>query len=305
MSSSKHINLICIVVTVCAVLLTVLFMNGEALGITKVVDEDAEGYEGNEYFTANDLNGEWDDTEATRITLNGEDATIDGYGAYVYDGNVVIANGGQYVLSGTLTDGSVVVDAYMSSKVWIRLAGVSIHCSDDAAIRVNQADKVFLSLAEGTENELVSGADFSEAALADNTGGAVFAHDDLTVNGSGTLQVLSSYRHGFDCNDSLHITGGTITVTAPEDCFHVNDSLRVTDCGLTLYAGDDGLQCDTEILVAGGEILIVNESGRNPNGLNTKGDILLKGGTIRIRTSDDESESEVLFDGSEETQDGE
>ena len=303
MSTHKHIDIICILITVFAVCLTALFMNGEAFGITKIVDEDAEGYEGTEYFTGNDLNADWDDSDATHITLDGADVTIRGTGAYVLDGNAVISNGGYYVVSGTLADGALIVDAFSSSKVWIRLDGVDITCTDDAALRVEQADKVFLTLAEGTQNSLTSGSFYSDAAIAENRGGAVFARDDLTVNGSGSLTITSSYKHGMDCNDSLHITGGDITVNVPEDGFHVNDSLRITDCNLVVYAGDDGLQCDTEIVVAGGDILIVNETGRNPYGLNTKGETILTGGTIRISDSGDGSESVVLYSFDENTND--
>ena len=282
MSTHKHIDLICTIVTICALLITVLFMNGEALGITKIVDEDAEGYEGTEYFTANDLDDGWDDSSATVITLNGDSATVSGNGAYAYDGGAVISNAGNYVVSGTLTDGSLTVDAYQSSKVWIKLAGVNIHCEDDAAIRINQAEKVFLTLEEGTENVITSGAVYTEAALSDNAGGAVFSHDDLTVNGSGALHVSASYKHGFDCNDSLHITGGTITVSAPEDGLHVNDSVRIADCSLTVNAGDDGIRCDKEITVVSGTVLVAECH----EGLEAP-EITVEDGTIEVYPTDD------------------
>ena len=39
MSTHKHIDLICIAVMICAILLTALFMNGESLGIQALADE--------------------------------------------------------------------------------------------------------------------------------------------------------------------------------------------------------------------------------------------------------------------------
>lgn len=129
-------------------------MNGERLGITVLVDEDAEGYEDSVWFTRNDLKADWDSSEATVITLNGDAAQIAGNGAYWLNGSLVIAQSGQYVVSGELTDGSIVVDAEAASKVWILLSGVTIACSDDACLRVNQADKVFVTMADGTENVL-------------------------------------------------------------------------------------------------------------------------------------------------------
>ena len=282
MSSSKHINLICVIATVLAVLVTVLFMNGEALGIEVIVDADAESYTGSEVFTENDLDGDWDDTNATQITLNGTEAHVSGNGAYVLNGSVYITNGGYYKVSGTLANGQIVVDAYQSSKVWVELAGVDITCEEDAAFRVNQADKVFLTLKEGTVNSLTSGETYSDTALSDNAGGTIFSHDDLTINGSGTLTVTANYKHGIDANDSLVITGGNITVTAVDDGLHANDSVRLTNTELTIDAGDDAIHCDTEIIVESGEIQIpsCHEGLEAPQ-------ITVTGGNITIYSEDD------------------
>ena len=119
MSTHKWIDRICVIIIVLSLIVTALFMNGERLGIELVSDTDAEGYIGNEYFTANDLNGTWDTAEATAITLSGDTAKISGNGAYWLDGSVVIVQSGQYVISGILSDGSIIVDAHDSSKVWI------------------------------------------------------------------------------------------------------------------------------------------------------------------------------------------
>ena len=102
MSTHNTLDKICVAIVFCSLVLTVLFMNGEALGITKIVDEDAEQNSDSAYFTTNDQNGSWDTTGAATITLTGDGASISGNGAYVYDGNVVIAEAGRYVLSGSL-----------------------------------------------------------------------------------------------------------------------------------------------------------------------------------------------------------
>ena len=259
MSTHRNIDRICIVVLVLTLLLTVVFMNGERLGIQVIANEDAESYSGTEYFTVNDLSGTWaDNAYTTYITLDGSGGKIDGNGAYFLDGDLVISAGGWYVLTGSLDDGSIVVDAYSSSKIWIRLDGVNINCSDDACLRIDQADKVFLTLGDGTENSFASGETYSEEALADNTGGVIFSHDDLTINGSGSLSITAEYKHGIDVNDSLVITGGNITITAPQDGVHVNDSFRFAGAGLTIDAGDNGIHSDNELYVESGTILLAS-----------------------------------------------
>lgn len=280
MSTGKHFSALCALVLALALAVTVLFMNGEKLGIRVVRDEDSETNEDSGYFTSNDQNTAW--TAATTITLSGDTATVSGSGAYASGGSVTIASAGYYDVTGTLTDGSLIVDAGKNAKVFLRLNGVSITCSDDAAIRVNQADKVFLTLAEGTENTVTSGKTYSEAALADKTDGAIFAHDDLTINGGGALTVTAAYKHGIAANDSLRITGGEITVTAPSDTIHVNDSLHITGAAITLSAGDDAIHSDTAIAILGGSITVntCNEGIEAP-------EILIEDGAVTVTSTDD------------------
>lgn len=280
MSTSKHFPAVCALVFVLVLIVTVLFMNGERLDIRVIRDEDAEESEASQYFTSNDQNTDWAATAT--ITLSGETATVSGPGAYVNGGSVTIASAGYYDVSGTLTDGSLTVDAEKNAKVFIRLNGVSITCSNDAAIRINQADKVFLTLAVGTENTVTSGETYSAAALADKTDGAIFSHDDLTINGSGALTVTAAYKHGIAANDSLRIAGGTITVTAPSDTIHVNDSLHITGASLTLSAGDDALHSDTSIAILGGGITVNSCS----EGIESP-EILIEDGDITVTSTDD------------------
>ena len=116
MSTHKRFDLICIVVIICALLVTVLFMNGEKLGIVPTVDEDSPYYTGPRYFSTRDQDSSWDSALATAvINMEGDTAQIDGNGAYTVDGNVYITANGVYVLSGKLDDGSIIIDAYTSS----------------------------------------------------------------------------------------------------------------------------------------------------------------------------------------------
>ena len=354
MSTHRNFDKICVAVTAFMLLITVLFMNGASLGIEMIIDEDTELHAHSVYFTKNDLNSEWDTSGASAITLSGDSGKISGKGAYFHDGNLIISESGKYVLTGSLTDGSIIVDAHKSSKVWLLLDGVNIRCSDDACLRIDKADKVFLTLAEGSENSMASGTSYSDEALADKTGGVIYAHDDLTINGSGSLTLYAAYKHGIDANDELVITGGKISITAVQDAIHVNDGFCFRNGELAIYAGDDGIHSETSIYIesgsikvlscyegleavtidiAGGDILIypeddglnangkfgdafgmggpperqtndtagnaseieetwvhisggaltiINESGTDADGIDSNGDILISGGSIRV-----------------------
>ena len=336
MSTSKHIDLICIVAIAITLLLTALFMNGEALGIEAVSDGDA----GDGRFTANDLKGDWDTAGATYITLSGDGGHVSGNGAYVYGGGVHIVYAGRYVISGGLTDGSIIVDADGDDKIWILLDGVSLHCEDNAAILIEQAGKVFLTLAEGTENVISGGAEYTAEAVSNGIDGVIYSRDDLTINGGGALSVTAAYRHGIVCNDDLVITGGRIAVTAAQDGVHANDSFRFANAALTINAGDDGITVSNDddtawlyvesgnisipscyegieaiditiaggvidirptddginangrgdhsvIRITGGDITVINENGRDADGLDSNGSIHISGGNtfISVNTS--------------------
>ncbi len=256
MSTHKNINLICVVILIVTVAITILFMNGKSLGLVSIVDEDAESYTGNEYFTANDQNGSWDTSSAVKITLEGDSAKVSGNGAYAYGGDVYIQGGGYYYVTGTLDDGSVIINGYDSSKVWIMLDGADINCSDSAPIIVNNADKVFITLAEGSVNTLTDGETYSSEAETEEINAAIFSHDDLTINGSGTLVINGNYNHGIRAKDKLVITGGDITINSVADAINVNDEFNLMEASLTINAGDDGIHSDTSVYIASGTVMI-------------------------------------------------
>lgn len=295
MSTHKHFDLICVIVTICAVIVTLLFMNGKAIGITPIVDEDSENYEGTAYFTANDQDASWAEStdDMTIIDLHGSGADIDGNGAYFYDGDLYITGSGKYAIGG-ISYGSIIVDAYESSKVYILLDMLGLTCDDNACFIVNQADKVFLTLAEGSDNSFVSGAEYSDEALADEITGVIFSHDDLTINGSGSLTVTGGYKHGIVAKDDLVITGGNISVEAPTDGIRANDSLRIRNADITVDAGDDGVVLNHE----GGYFYM--ESGSldvtsGDDGIHAGGDVTVAGGDITVSAGDDGIHSDTAF----------
>ncbi len=298
MASHRKIDSVCLIITAVTLLITVLFMCGESLGIRVIAADDGADaeYVSNEHFTGNDQNGTWDASSATVITLKGDSITISGGGAYAFGREVFITEGGRYLVSGELENGSIVVDAYKSSKVWIRLSGVTITREDDACIRVEQAKKVFITLTEGTENVLTSGETYSEKAAAEGRNGAIWSDDDLTVNGSGTLTVKAGYKHGIDANDDLVITGGTLHIEAAGDGLHANSNIRIMDAEIVIVAGDDGVQVqgkkDDSGEIKEGSGYFYMESGSLTvfaidKGLNTYGETQTPGGTRRIIDADD------------------
>ena len=190
-------------------------------------------------YTQKDLNDQWAESDCTVITLSGSTAAVQGSGASVTGGVLTISKGGDYLLSGEFA-GQILVNADKTDDVRLILDGVSV-TSDSAPLWVQQADKVILTLAEGSENAFTDGSSRDESAET-IPNAALYSQDDLSINGSGSLTVTASYDHGIFCKNDLTITGGSISVTAPGDGVKGKDSFAMLDGVLTIEAGQDGIQ---------------------------------------------------------------
>ena len=260
-------------------------------------------------FTKRDLSGTYEEGEAVKITLSGKTATCDSSNVQIENGVVTIKAAGVYVLSGTLTDGTIVVDAGDDDKVQLVLDGVSITAADYAAIYAKNADKVFVTLAEGAENTLTVSGDYVQTD-DNNVDAVIFAKCDLTLNGNGSLTVKDTTGHGIVSKDDLVVTGGTYTIESQDHCLNGKDSVRIADGTFTLTCDEDGIhagnddQQDGYIYIEGGDIDIsVGDDAMHAEGLLiiTGGDIdisksyegiegykiLVTGGDIDVAASDD------------------
>lgn len=208
-------------------------------------------------FSKRDLDLSYDEAAATKVALSDAGVSIEGDGARAEGSTVTFSADGIYVLTGELTNGGLVVDAGDEDKVQLVLADVRIHNETGPAICVENADKCFLTLAEGTDNALSDGATYDLAGDDDNRDAVVFSRDDLTVNGTGSLEVTGSYKHGICSNDDLRITGGTLNVTSKEDAFRGKDCIKVADGDITVDTGDDAFHSDAFFYAKGGTVNVV------------------------------------------------
>lgn len=194
-------------------------------------------------FTDRDYDSSYDKSESIQIQLNGTSASASADSVKISGTTITITEEATYVISGTLDDGRIVVAADDSEKLHIVLNGVNINSENTAALYVLSADKVFVTLADGTENVLSNGGTF-ESIDENNIDGAVYSKQDLTLNGSGTLTVTSPASHGIVCKDDLVFTGGTYMVSSASHGLDVNDSVRIAEASITIDAGKDGIHAE-------------------------------------------------------------
>lgn len=183
---------------------------------------------------------ETDGTKADESVTNETETASSGVSI---SGNIItITKEGTYVLSGALSEGQIVVDAD-SAKVQLVLDNADITCASSAAIYVKNADKTFITLAEGSGNILMNTAEY-EAIDDNNIDAVIFSKDDLTLNGKGTLTINSEYGHGIVSKDDLKLVGGTSNITAKNHALSGKDSVRIAAGTYNLISGKDGIHSE-------------------------------------------------------------
>ncbi|THF74327.1 carbohydrate-binding domain-containing protein [Cohnella fermenti] len=233
-------------------------------------------------FSDRDLEQTADLTDATSIALtSGQD--------------VALTEAGVYVLSGDATDVTVVVEAAEDAKVQLVLDGVSITNEDAPAIYVKEADKVFVTTTDSENSLKVTGTYVADGET--NLDAVIFSRADVTLNGTGTLTVVSSEGNGISTKDDLKITGGTYSIQSAEDALEANDSIRIKDGTLTIDAGKDGLHSEHDedatlgyIYIAGGTMTIT----AGDDGIQGNSVVQIDGGTIDIPSSVEGIESTYI-----------
>ncbi|MGG0718505.1 carbohydrate-binding domain-containing protein [Robertmurraya massiliosenegalensis] len=272
-------------------------------------------------YDKNDFYTEWENENPIYIELNGTDASFDSSAGVIFNNQVLtIKTSGVYVLSGNLEDGKIVVDAEDKNTVKLVLNGVEISNSTGPAIQVDQAEKTVISLVENTTNIVSDGETYQEQdSNEDEPNAAIFSKDDLTINGTGTLNVKGNFNNGITSKDELKIMSGKIEIDAADDGLMGRDLVAVKDGELTIQAdgdgikstnakdeskgtialeggtfqitsGNDGIQAVTTLLVAGGTYTIVSGDG-SPETINNFNDRMGFRGETNQTTSTSESAS--------------
>ncbi len=230
-----------------------------------------------EMFTDRDLDAAYDEDTAVVITLSGTTATATSDSVRISGSTVQLTQEATYIISGTLDDGMLIVNAPDTAKLQLVLDGAAITSSTGAALYVLEADKVFVTLAEGSENTLANGGSFT-AIDGENIDAALYSKQDVTVNGTGSLTVTSPAGHGITAKDDLVITGGQLKIDAAGHALDANDSVRFSAASLTATAGKDGIHCENSDDASLGYVYI---SGGSMD-LEAQGDGISAGATVHI-----------------------
>jgi len=207
--------------------------------------------------------------------------TANGTGVNISGNTVTITTEGCYKISGSTTNGQIIINARDIDKVHLVLNGVSIRCENNAPLWVQNADKVCVTLIGGTVNTFSDGTSFGQGAEDPNA--VVYAKDSITFNGSGKLVVNASLHNGISCSNDLKFISGEYEINAAYNGVKGKDSVAILSATMKINAGNDGIKSDEVddttkafVYVAGGNIEITAVD----DGIQANTAIDLQGGTF-------------------------
>ena len=223
----------------------------------------------------------------TIIELSDSGIDITGSGAQASDSTVTISSQGSYLISGTLSDGQIIIDTADSEEITLYLNGVDVYCSYSSPLLIYTASKkVVLYTVKDSINMFTDSTNYT-AEDAENPDGCIYSKEDLELDGEGALYVTGNYLDGIVSKDDLEISGGDIYVSAADDGIRGKDSIEMTAGYVYITAQGDGMKSTNEedtdkgyILISGGTVDI--EAALD--GLQAYTDLTITNGTIHMST---------------------
>ena len=234
----------------------------------------------------------YDESHATQITLADQTATVTGQGASFSDQTVTITQAGTYVLTGSGKNIKLVVEAADTDQVHLVFQNLTLE-GEGALLRINKAQEVVISLAEGSQNALTE----SQASDDEKVKATIHSQVPLTLNGTGNLTLTALTKNALEVEDDLKVLGGTYIVKAANHGFKAEGALDIEAATLTIEAGKDGLHAEHDETTERANISL------NPtqlsivateDGVDTGNELTIKGGTITVSQSEEGLEARVI-----------
>ena len=242
-------------------------------------------------YSDEDLNTSYSDSD-TKIELSNGSADITGDGATFENGNIKITKAGTYVLSGEF-DGQIITEVGDEDVVHLVFNGVNITNTTSSAINAATGKKVVITLVDGTTNTLSDGTSYEYADGEDEPDATLFVKNNLTINGTGSLNIDSNYATAIKAKDNLIILDSKINIDSVVKAIKGKDSVTIENADITINAEDDGITTDGAMVINSGNINI-EKSGEGLEGVS----IDINGGNIDIVATDDGINARGLIDDS-------
>ena len=234
----------------------------------------------------------YDESQASQITLADQTATVIGQGASFSDQTLTITQGGTYVLTGIGKNIKLVVEAADTDQVQLVFQNLTLE-GEGTLLRINKAQEVVISLAEGSQNALTE----SQASDDEKIKATIHSQVPLTLNGTGNLTLTALTKNALEVEDDLKVLGGTYTVKAANHGFKAEGALAIEAATLTIEAGKDGLHAEHDETTERANISLNPTQlsiAATEDGVDAGNELTIKGGTITVSQSEEGLEARVI-----------
>jgi hypothetical protein len=169
------------------------------------------------------------------------------------------ATGVAYTVSGTTVNGSVKI--YSDKKFLLTLNNANITNLDGPAINIQSSKRAFVTLADGSTNNLVDGVVY--AASTEDQKGAFFTEGQVVFGGTGTLNIAGNNKHGLVSDDYIRVINGNINITKSiSDGIHTNSGFIADGGKIKIVSGTDGIETEKGyIIINDGSNIAITSGG--------------------------------------------
>ena len=244
-------------------------------------------------------------TPAITYAASGATVTNNNNCVQVNGGEVLITCAGDYDFSGSYTGSDAQIRVYSpksDSGVYLNLRGLTLTNNADAVIYVQMASKAFVVAKSGTENTLSDASNrtktftyvnASNETKVDTTGACIYAKDDLTIKGEGTLTVKGNYNNGIHTSNDLRFRGETtVNVTAKNHGLKGKELVDVEKGNITINTtSGDGIHGDLNVILTGGNIKV----SAGDDGIHADSALYLSGSTVNVEKAGEGMEAFYIF----------
>lgn len=217
---------------------------------------------------------------------------------------VVVTEDATYVVSGTLAIGHLMFinGDDVDHQIHIVLNGVDITSLETAPLAVFDGLNVVITLESSTVNTLTDGTTHSlyykksgkvsTSIDDDKVSSCLYVQNDLTINGTGTLNVTGNYKNAIHAKDNITILSGIVNATCNADGTAIKGKENVAIMGGNITAISkigDGIKSDVEAdTTTSGTVYIANATinvDAKDDGIVADTLLVIDSGNITIKTN--------------------
>ena len=213
--------------------------------------------------------------------------SINGGGAWLDDGCIKISESGVYTVSGELSDGMIYVETEETVKIILNNAAVT---NKSGAAVMSTGGKLVIEAAEGTENKLTDGKDYTFSRSFENEElhrSAVHSGGELYIAGTGKISINARYKDAVYAENALYIAECTLDIEADKAGIGSGKIVEAENCTVNIASEGDCIKTESEseggITLKGCDLNLSTEK----DGIQSGYDLEITGGKISVNTAGD------------------